>query len=578
MAEYVTVYLSSSFEDLREHRAAVVKALNQLQGLKVIAMEDYVARDDRPLDACVADVRGSDLYVGLFAWRYGFVPAEKNPDGLSITELEMKAAESAGIPRLVFVLHDDAAWLPRRMDRVTGENAGGERIGALRQRLLAARSAGLFSDPVALGSMVANSVSNELRRLRPAEAPATAAPRLQREVTQALYLAHAADDTQAAAVLSGHLGAGRERPVRLSRDALYVQDERGIALREENLVGCHAAAVLLTARSLPALIEHDARTVAALDVMHARCGCAALLLQGVAESDVPAHWPVRRRFAVDDAAGLAAACTWLDGCQPPAGTRSVGVPVCVVAMTARELEQLEQDDSVRSQLSGAELGHFAALTQALCAAHADWRQRYRDTRHRWRPFAPDGASLRSIAEAIADAAGQRGAIQQRRRHIRLQWYPFDPLHCDDQLLRPVYRAVSRLGCVVLVDELSLFHPGLRATFRNSPFFNNDQVAIVTIAPFDTSLAQTEQLLETAARRQLAGAFDRYAVDYDPQCELAVGDERRLRRWLTLSLPATVLRLQEPQPNRAALSDLAAELGEPGPPPKRDYAWGGGGRS
>lgn len=90
MAEFCTVYLSSSYTDLKTHREAVSKALNQLAGVKVIAMEDYVARDERPLPACLKDVAACDLYVGLFAWRYGYVPPpHENPEQRSITELEL---------------------------------------------------------------------------------------------------------------------------------------------------------------------------------------------------------------------------------------------------------------------------------------------------------------------------------------------------------------------------------------------------------------------------------------------------------------------------------------------------------
>jgi len=48
--------------------------------------------DRRPADKCVADVKTSDIYVGIFAWRYGTVPDENNPDKLSITEMEYRAA------------------------------------------------------------------------------------------------------------------------------------------------------------------------------------------------------------------------------------------------------------------------------------------------------------------------------------------------------------------------------------------------------------------------------------------------------------------------------------------------------
>ena len=582
MAEFCTVYLSSSYQDLKDHREAIYKALNQLSGVKVIAMEDYVARDDRPLAACLKDVADCDIYVGVFAWRYGFVPPEsENPQQRSITELEMEAATDK--PRLVFVLRQDAPWSMQLTDQFTGENEGGARIRALRQRLLDERLATEFSDPMALASAVSNAVSNHLREHRPGSSARKRAPqKLQREVSHALYLAHHPADASQAAALARELALGMERPAKLSSEALFADDERGVALREENAIACHAAAALITPQSLAQMQANADQVGEALQVLRARTGSLALLLANVREEELPAHWLADQRFvlAPPELAGekpLVAARSWLADRQPRAACRSVGVPVCVVAMTSAELQQLDNDDAILAQLTGTERDQLAALGDALASEGIDWRARYHESRHRWRPFHEDGSSVRVMAEEMAEAVGTRGQIHQRQRHVRLQWYPFDALVTDNPRLRPTYRAIARAGCVVLVDEVSLLHPALREAFQNSPFFNNDQVAIVTVSPFDPGREQVEALLESSTRRRLAGAFDRYAVEYDPQCELAVGNERRFKRWLHASLPATLLRLQEPQPDRSALGALAAELGEHGLAPKRDYGWGGGGR-
>ena len=37
-------------------------------------MEDYVAADQRPVEKCLATCKRSDIYVGMFAFRYGYVP------------------------------------------------------------------------------------------------------------------------------------------------------------------------------------------------------------------------------------------------------------------------------------------------------------------------------------------------------------------------------------------------------------------------------------------------------------------------------------------------------------------------
>jgi uncharacterized protein DUF4062 len=82
-----------------------------------VAMEYYVAEDQAPLDRCLADVRSSDVYIGIFAWRYGAIPEAGNPDGLSFTELEYRCAAESGKTCLIFLLSEDASWPRSKMDR-----------------------------------------------------------------------------------------------------------------------------------------------------------------------------------------------------------------------------------------------------------------------------------------------------------------------------------------------------------------------------------------------------------------------------------------------------------------------------
>ena len=102
-----TIYLSSTYSDLIEHRNLVYRALRRMYH-HVIGMEDYVATVQRPLDKCLADVGASDLYIGIFAWRYGFLPNEGNPKHKSITELEYRKAVEMGRSTLIFLLDPDA--------------------------------------------------------------------------------------------------------------------------------------------------------------------------------------------------------------------------------------------------------------------------------------------------------------------------------------------------------------------------------------------------------------------------------------------------------------------------------------
>ncbi len=152
------IYISSTYSDLKEHREKVYQTLRRMQH-DAVAMEDYVATGQHPpLDKCLADVAKSDLYVGIFAWRYGYIPSEGNPQQKSITELEYRQAEETGKPCLIFWLHEDALWLPKFMDKVTGDGESGKRIEELRQELSTAKLVSFFKTPDELANLVAVAV------------------------------------------------------------------------------------------------------------------------------------------------------------------------------------------------------------------------------------------------------------------------------------------------------------------------------------------------------------------------------------------------------------------------------------
>jgi hypothetical protein len=94
------LYISSTCEDLKDYRQALSDVLRNCS-YNVDALEKYSARDDRPKAASEVDASSCDIYIGIFAWKYGYVPSEDNPEGKSITELEYLAAGRAQKPRLL---------------------------------------------------------------------------------------------------------------------------------------------------------------------------------------------------------------------------------------------------------------------------------------------------------------------------------------------------------------------------------------------------------------------------------------------------------------------------------------------
>ena len=150
-------YVSSTFRDLKTCRARVSEVLRRLDFLDV-AMEHYGADERRPVERCVQDVSSSDLYVGVVAFRRGYVPDENNPDELSITEMEYEAAKANGIDTLVFLLHEDAPWPRSLMDDDMAA------VDAFRDRISAETSADRFHSADDLAAKVTQAVADWVRR------------------------------------------------------------------------------------------------------------------------------------------------------------------------------------------------------------------------------------------------------------------------------------------------------------------------------------------------------------------------------------------------------------------------------
>jgi hypothetical protein len=122
-------------------------------GHDAIAMEDYVATDRRPLQKCLADVAACDGYIGIFAWRYGFVPEADNSERRSITELELLQAPEGN--RLLFLLDESAPWPRTKMDQGKDSN----RIEDLRRRLCDNYTVSFFENAKHLEVLVTAAVS-----------------------------------------------------------------------------------------------------------------------------------------------------------------------------------------------------------------------------------------------------------------------------------------------------------------------------------------------------------------------------------------------------------------------------------
>jgi tetratricopeptide (TPR) repeat protein len=154
MSEKLVVILSSTIRDLAEHRKEVLDACLR-QGMFPKMMEHLPASDAEAISASLRLVDEADIYLGVFAHRYGYLPKENNPQQISVTEMEYNHAVERKIPRLIFVMGKDHLLTA---DDVEIENAA--KLKAFKERIQQENIVNLFTSPADLRSHVINSLSH----------------------------------------------------------------------------------------------------------------------------------------------------------------------------------------------------------------------------------------------------------------------------------------------------------------------------------------------------------------------------------------------------------------------------------
>jgi len=134
----LSVLLSSTLRDLEKERERLLEAIERRK-LHAIGLERYWLDAPGQITAefCEELARRADVYIGVLAWAYGSISAER---GKSYTEVELDAALAAGKECHVFVIKGDPGEAPRMaFDRGPDAWALGQRLEQLKKRVKSSR-------------------------------------------------------------------------------------------------------------------------------------------------------------------------------------------------------------------------------------------------------------------------------------------------------------------------------------------------------------------------------------------------------------------------------------------------------
>jgi len=149
-------FVSSTFIDLKEHRARAIDALRKA-GIYVDPMEDWTADSDEPKHASVDRMRDCDLCILLVGARRGHRP---EGEMLSITQMEVQEAVKRGIDVLGFLYDGTSAWPPAYYELDKDEE-----LNRWRGDLMEHNCVGRFThDPSSLETPVRDAISRWLQK------------------------------------------------------------------------------------------------------------------------------------------------------------------------------------------------------------------------------------------------------------------------------------------------------------------------------------------------------------------------------------------------------------------------------
>lgn len=186
----IDVFISSTSRDLKKYRDKVKDTVLNA-GAFPIAMEEFDATERNALQKCYDEVCKAEIFVGIYAHRYGFAPGEdmnfttddgetRVGDGVTgITEWEYKWAVERKLPMLLYVVadvDDEGEPLPWVLSYIDGE-PGRSRLAAFKQAIMGTHVVGFFQSPDDLARQIAGALPKLLDKFEADNAPTLPAGR-----------------------------------------------------------------------------------------------------------------------------------------------------------------------------------------------------------------------------------------------------------------------------------------------------------------------------------------------------------------------------------------------------------------
>jgi Effector-associated domain 8 len=227
----------------------------------------------------------------------------------------------------------------------------------------------------------------------------------------------------------------------------------------------------------------------------------------------------------------------------------IEIPFVIVAMTQAEANELQHMTFNQQEPLNDEFKNLQELTQII-KEHGivNFINHYSEIREEWKPYIFQDYTIQSVILDMIEEINYYYNEVANFPLIKPIFLSHDCFGLDDSKRIITWNELRQLGCVLIVDSISLFHPTVRQKLLKAEISSNKNVAILVLSPINPSVIQANQLLEETIKYQWEPAFFRFHEDLDKLCEIGIGDLRAIKRLLFSILPETaqIIVKQKPQ--------------------------------
>jgi Domain of unknown function (DUF4062) len=328
--------------------------------------------EGRPsLAKCREDVERCDYYIGIFAWRYGWVPPNApapadNAEGKAVTELEYRHAKDCGKECLIFLLDEKAMW------RGDFHDEHKTRIRALRKMLSDENLPSHFTSEEDLRVKVSETLLKKLSiEPRPAAAPALAMR--AREVKHDVAIFCRASDAAFAQAVAVKLQAAGLKMPPVSADLLLSELPAEFEKLEVRARETQSAVIVLSDAGAHELAANEAAVKTVMQILEARTGKIAAFCCGATAVAATSKWPRVQvldastwRESGDNSQAISLLVQTIRDGIAASALPVIGLPVIIFAMTREEAAALEQDPKrIADEVGAKAFDQFTALKPSI---------------------------------------------------------------------------------------------------------------------------------------------------------------------------------------------------------------------